>query len=646
MKIDNIGGYRSIPAFVRAKLDRFAGMERTFGSLYEMMFSERDNILYEKSVGYRIEKTTYGESRAHIEQKAARLSARLSALPADGVVGLYMDNSLDWIETFWAILRAGFRPLLMNRRLDTATLEAALSDAGAKAVISDGPVFSVFTLSAAELTGAAAEPLSDTPFGTELFVMSSGTSAGVKVCAYTAEELYYQIEGSVGIINECKQIKKHCEGQLKLLTFLPFYHIFGLTAVYIWFAFFSRTFVQLNDLAPGTIVNTIRRHKVTHIFAVPLFWNKVYEQAMTTIRDRGEATARKFEKGMALAKKLSGVPLLGDAFSRLAFREVRDNLFGDSIRFMITGGSEAKTEVLEFFNTIGYPLANGYGMTEIGITSVELSPRRKIRIGGSVGHPMSSVEYAVSGEGELLVRGRAMARYILENGVRTENDGWFATRDLARCEKGRYYILGRRDDVVISQTGENLNPNLVEPRFGDLPGLREVCLIKGTERETVIPTLLCSMDPAIREARFDALQAQVRERLAALGLAAQINRVVFTARPLMGPEDIKLNRRTIAAAYARGEFPVLTGEVVRAAASDGELARQVRDIFARSLNKPAEQIGDDYDFFTDGGGTSLDYFGALSLFQSEMSVTLPVTDGQSLSTVSEICRYIKDLWDR
>ncbi|MBR6469918.1 MAG: AMP-binding protein, partial [Lachnospiraceae bacterium] len=121
---------------------------------------------------------------------------------------------------------------------------------------------------------------------------------------------------------------------------------------------------------------------------------------------------------MALQKRLPEP--LSRAFSRIAFRELRENIFGDSIRFLITGGSFIDPKVLAFFNGIGYRLANGYGMTEIGITSVELSPKRRWLCGGYVGAPMTHAEYRVDENGELLVRGKVLARYILDGGTRRE----------------------------------------------------------------------------------------------------------------------------------------------------------------------------------------------------------------------------------
>ena len=638
MKQNTFGGYKTIDAFVKAKLQRFDAMERSFESLFTLMFSESENVLYERSQGYKILRTTYGEAREAICGRTAGLRKKLEAIPAGSVVGIHMQNSLQWIEIFWAVLRCGYRPLLMNLRLSDAMLETALADCEAKAVISDGKVFSVPTVMEQEIPVLTGEDAAGA-CGTEILLMSSGTSASLKICAYTAEEFYYQVHDSFEIIRTCAQMKKHYEGQLKLLTFLPFYHVFGLVAVYIWFAFFSRTFVQLNDLAPQTILNTIRRHKVTHIFAVPLFWEKVYQQAVKTIRDRGEATWDRFNRGLRLAKKLGDVPLLGNWFCKTAFREVRDNLFGESICFMITGGSCIGAPVLEFFNSIGYHLANGYGMTELGITSVELSRSRRLRNAGFVGKPLSSVEYRISESGELWVRGKTVAHTVMEHRTVTPGGDWFNTRDLAVCQKGRYRILGRSDDLIVAATGENLNPNLIEGQL-ELPGTRGVCLVAG---ET--PTLLISVSRSLRQETLNRLEAAFRQRLQELQLAGQIRKLLFITDPLMLEQEFKRNRRHLAEDLAAGRLHPVEPVQTEAVQTGDPLWLQIRDMFAAALNKAPEEVSSEGDFFLDEGGSSLDYFAMLSQMQEEFAVSIPMESEQNLHSLSTLYAYIKEAVD-
>ncbi len=629
-----LGGQRTIKRYVSGKLAALQRSEPTFAALFPLMFSEEDNVMYERSEGYRIVKTTYGECRRRILRRAATLAALLKDTPENAVVGLAMQNSLSWIELFWCILLCGRQPLLVNVSLDPAVREAALREANAVAVVSDGAAYSLRTILADEVSEADA-PLVPGVSGECLFVMSSGTTGQPKLCAYSAREIASQIADSSAIIRSCPQIKKHCHSALKLLAFLPFYHIFGLVAVYFWFGFFSRTFVHLQDLSPQTLLNTIRRHEVTHIFAVPMLWNTVYKQASREIKGRGEKTWAKLQKGLDLVSR-AGV--LSKPLSRLLFRQVRQELFGSSVRFMITGGSEISPEVLRFLNGIGYPLSNGYGMSETGITAVELSPRFRLRTDGAIGRPLRSVTFRLAEDGELLVSGPSTAKYLLADGVRRDMRGTvFATGDLAREEHGRYFMLGRKDDLVIGPSGENLNPAVIEPRLA-APGIREIALIADKRTSPAQPLLLASVSPA---ADPDALRGLLTARLAELNLAGQISRIAFTDRPLIREDEFKLNRTAIARRLDAGEIPLLESE---GKAEDGTdpLTRRVREIMARILGKEPEDIRDDSDFFADGGGTSLDYFALTSELQDTFDVPVPISQGSRLTTPARFSEYLRE----
>ena len=639
-----LGKYKSIKDYVESKLHEFEERGLTMQTLFSLMFQEKDNIMYERSRGYRIETFTYGEVEDRILSRAVSLKEMLCDIEPGSFVGLSMQNSLLWIEMFWSILLCGYQPLLINLRLSQEMVEGAIRDCGAKAVVSDERIYSVKTVMCTDVKRVD-KRLKPDHIGEEILVMTSGTSRHVKLCAYSAEELYYQIKGSYGIIQECDLIKRHYQDRLKLLTFLPFYHAFGLVAVYIWFSFFSRTFVELKDMMPETITGAVRRHHVTHIFAVPLFWEKVYEQAMKTIRLRGEETEQKFNKAMRLREKLGDSPA-GAAFSKLAFREVRDNLFGDSIRFMITGGSAISKDAVKFFNYIGYHLADGYGMSEIGITSVELSKKPSILNDCFIGKPMDGMEYRINADGELEVKGKAIARYIIEDGERKIiNNDFFQTHDLAICENGHYKILGRKDDLVIGYSGENLNPNLIEPEL-KLDGVNEVCLIGAREGAQVVPTLVFSVNRFISEEKLSALNQAVKEKLDEMHLSTEIRKLLYVSDQLIVGDEYKLNRIRLRQQLEDNAFT----QVVPLRSDEGlqdELAQRIREFFAAALDCKAEDIADKADFFLDLGGSSLDYFSLISALENEFSVKIPVEKSAELSTVAAFHSFLSEqLYDR
>ena len=385
MKLRNIHGLDSIDEYVNYKLALYKSKDKSFESLFEMMFDETDNVMVETTDGYRVNKITYGAFKQRILAALPQVEAALAAVPVGEVVGLYMANRPEWLVAFWTILAAGYRPLLMNTRLPNETLEQVLLAYGVKAVVSDGVRFAAAETLLWEELPEAAEASACRPFGTEVLFMSSGTTGHVKLCAYNGENFYYQILDSANIITACPGIKRHYEGELKQLVLLPLCHVFGFIAVYLWFGFFSRTFVFPRDLDPMTIQRTVKKHKVTQLFAVPMVWEAVYRAARTKICARGDKTYRKFQKASALVNRLDGA--LGRAVARKLLGEVREGLFGDSIQFLISGGSHIEPETLRFFNGIGYHLVNGYGMTEIGITSVERSDKKAQINLGSVGAP-------------------------------------------------------------------------------------------------------------------------------------------------------------------------------------------------------------------------------------------------------------------
>ena len=638
MRAQHLGQFHTIDAFVRDKLERLRATDCTMRDLFNLMYAEGENVLLERTDGYAIEKRTYAQCKAQAIDLSERLSAALSGTEPNAIIGLCMDNSAEWIALFWAILRAGYRPLLMNIRLDDATLNTILQDHAVAAVLSDGRLFAVRTIPLSELLQQPRQPVA-AAFADEVLLMTSGTSEHVKLCAYTGERFFHQIENSAELIRISKRIKTHYEGELKQLTFLPFYHIFGLTAMYIWFAFFSRTFVLLKDFGPKTLLNTVRKHKVTHIFAVPLLWERIYETAVAEIEKRGEKTAAKFRKGMRIMDRIGDVPVLGNLFAKLAFREVREGIFGESIQFLISGGSRISGEALRFFNNIGYHLANGYGMTEIGIASVELSDRRKLLKDGSVGKPISGTECRIAENGELWVRGKSLANAIEADGVRTaycETD-WFCTHDLAKIEDGRLFILGRADDLIICENGENLNPDQIEPKIV-LSNHRPICLLMADGE----PTLVVELSPYTNAESARAIREEAQQALAALQLSGAVRRIVLTKTPLMGGQEFKVSRTRLQRMLKEGTVVPFDTEATTDSGEDAELIARITRHFADALRRDPETIPPDAQFFYDLGGTSLDYFAMVSAVQGEFNVGFPSTAGQSLATVRDICRFIRE----
>ena len=641
MKVTNIGGFNSINEYIEDKIRKYGQEEKNFRTLFHYMFSEKENIMVEETDGYRIKKTTYGQCAEEICKAAGAFDAVLSPYPKGAKIGLYMSNSKQWIQAFWAMLMCGYNPVFLNARVSDDVLEQVLRDYDIPAVITEGKTFSVDSLNVSGIFDRAGEELFHSEqWGEEIFFMSSGTTGMVKLCAYTGENFYYQIRDSINIVKRCPQMKAHYEGELKNLALLPFYHVFGFIAVYVWFTFFSRTLVFPRDLNPQTIQNTIKKHKVTHIFAVPLVWETVYKKTLATVRNQGEKTWKKFNSAMALADKAGAA---GKLISRVAFKEVREKLFGESIMCMISGGSAISEDALRFYNGIGYHMANGFGMTEVGITSVEISKSAKVRNSGSIGSSFECTQYSVSEKGELLVKGRTMASRVLHNSEErvTDFDQWFNTNDLVEYRNGRYYHQGRKDDLIVCDNGENLNPELLEKNLYT-EGVRNLCLFPDEKGR---PILLASIENCFSERKLTDIYESIRGKVRENNLQDEIKEILLTTDDLMEAGEIKVSRKKIGDKYRRGVFRLIDTKDFSGFVNTvlSTLEQEVCKCFADALQKDESEIGVRADFFTDLGGSSLDYFVLLDLIGNRFNTETTLARDKKLATAADFAEYIRSI---
>ena len=645
MQVYGIGSCKTIDQFVNMKMGALRKREQTFESVFEVMFSNPENIMFETTDGNKIFKFTYGEVYKTIDSFAHYLKQNLPTYD-DAIIGMYMDNSVEWIEIFWAILKSGRVPLLMNKRLDNEILENLLKAHNVQAVITDSKEFSVKTINYKQIT-ADAQPCELGKWANKIILMSSGSSNNVKLCVYNGNAICAQIYNSADIVKKSKLIKTHYEGYIKQLTFLPFYHVFGLVACYMWFAFFGRTFVLLNNLSGETILNTVRKHKVTHIFAVPMLWEKIRKSANKLLEQRRPHLVKKVQRGLKISNSMQTVSSsAGRAFAKKAFKEIRDNLFGDSVQFLITGGGAVTTKTLEFFNGIGYRLANGYGMTEVGIACVELSNNTKRLNSGSVGKPFGSVNFRINDQGILEIKSKSIATEIIsadESVSYSEND-WFSTADGAKIQAGHVYVLGRSDDLIVSTSGENVSPGIVEDRVA-VPDA-SVCMLGIEQDGKIKSTLVVSVSRYFSKQKISDMKREIFTLIEKHAYSGLIDDVFFTYEPLMLDNEFKLNRGKIKKRIADGEIKLISPKDFEdESLSENinlELREKVRALFEEVLEKEITNEQSTQNFFFELGGTSLAYFQLVENIKADFNVPFPIVEDQSIATIDAFCLYLQD----
>jgi len=615
--------------------------DKNLKSIYEIMFSGEELVLCEFNDGFRIKKQTYGEINAEINRAAAAIYEKIGA--THNYVALEIDNSPKWIIAFWAILKSGNKPYLVNLRYPQTLTEGILKTLKAEYVISDVPSsLSLKNVLVSELDSGVDLP--DDVFEDEIAFSSSATSMNEVVCFYSGFQIAEQILNFESIIKAEPRMAKHYKGSLKQLAFLPFYHVFGLFAVYFWFTFFGRTLVFLRDYSADTILKTCKRHEVTHIFAVPALWHTVEKQIIKSAKEQGEKKYNKLQKGLKFTTFLQNVfPSFGQEISKSIMSQVTHKLFGKSVMFCINGGSYLRDSAMHLLNGIGYSMHNGYGMSEIGITSVELRRKAKERNLNSIGKPFNSVEYKLDENGVLWVKGSSLCTKKLKNGLEEEKNEWFNTGDIMSCVDGSYYIKGRIGDVVIGENGENVNPDTVEKLF-NINGIKALSVLglKGENGEEL--SIVISLNPYFTESSVNAIVDEVYKINDTLPTAMAVKRFYFTFDELCPPTAIKVSRTQLKRKIELGEVKLTPfGEikVVKYENGNSPLMEKVKEIIAEVLDVKAETIKPTDHIFYDLEGSSIQYFSILSKLSESFEITNYSDNDKYCYTVTDICEYIE-----
>ncbi|MEI9971959.1 MAG: AMP-dependent synthetase/ligase [Ignavibacteriota bacterium] len=233
----------------------------------------------------------------------------------------------------------------------------------------------------------------------------------------------------------------------------------------------------------------IRKVRPTILLAPPRMWERIYSTICTELRKRPAAARKAFYGGLALGLaaaryRRQGKPvplrirLLLKLADRLLFQKVRMR-FGGRLRVAASGAAPLSKDLAEFYEAVGMPLIEGYGLTEGGVATLNPLDRPKP---GSIGKPLSTdVQVRFSEDGELLLKSPCLFSGYHNDPVTTAEvlrDGWLHTGDVAHAdEEGFIFITGRKKELIVSSTGKKIYPSRVEALFKMEPLISQVLLI-------------------------------------------------------------------------------------------------------------------------------------------------------------------------
>jgi long-chain acyl-CoA synthetase len=316
-----------------------------------------------------------------------------------------------------------------------------------------------------------------------LLIYTSGTTGKPKGSMIPQRYLMFQTTITVDIQPTEKD---------EILTYLPLCHVA------------ERVFSICQPLAHGTVINfaespeTVARDfqelSPTMLFAVPRVWEKFYSRVTTAMSEatwigrwsyRAAVAASTGRAERLLAGQSPG--LVDEIAYRLSnllvFRNIKQLLGLDRARYLFTGAAPISRSLLRWYLTLGLPITEVYGQTEIGVVTTTRQDRLRQ---GTVGTPIPHVDLKLSEEGEILIRHPFRFDGYLNKPDKTREtiiDDWVHTGDVGEIdENGQLKITDRIKDIIITAGGKNITPSLFENELKFSPYVSDAVVI-GDQRK-------------------------------------------------------------------------------------------------------------------------------------------------------------------
>jgi long-subunit acyl-CoA synthetase (AMP-forming)/predicted GNAT family acetyltransferase len=269
-----------------------------------------------------------------------------------------------------------------------------------------------------------------------------------------------------------------------LLCYLPLFHTFGRYFELLGSIFWGGTYVFAGNPSADTLLSQLKTVCPTGLISVPVRWVQIHDHC---------------QKRMA------------ETSNPEQLRRIFDEATGGNLRWGLSAAGFLEPKVFRFFQRYGVELCSGFGMTE-GTGGITMTPPGEY-VDGSVGIPLPGMHVRLSEQGEMLISGPYVARYVNDPPAPPSADRWLSTGDLfTEHSDGHLEIVDRVKDIYKNSKGQTIAPRRVEKNYADVPGIKRVFLVgDGRDYNTllVVPDL---DDSVLSSSKTDeALRAYVHQ---------------------------------------------------------------------------------------------------------------------------------------
>lgn len=413
---------------------------------------------------------SYAETVRAAHAVAALLRER-GVAPGDRVM-LLAPNGPAWAWGFFGILLAGGVVVPADMRATADTTAGIARHAGVTFLLRTGlrpEIAGVPSMLLEDLfwditsgrRSGAVRPHAAKPADLAEIIYTSGTTGAPKGVMLTHGNLLANLAALTQVVR--------VSSAQSYVSVLPLSHIFEQVVGLLTFWQTGARIIFLRTVKPSEIFAALREERPTNLLLVP--------RLLQLFRTR-------IEHELA-AKRLGGLFRALQALAAVLPRSARRALFlpvharfGNRLWYMVVGGAPLPGDLHRFWDGLGVPVVQGYGLTETSpILACNLPAEQRV---GSVGRGLPGQELAIAPDGEVCARGPHVTAGYYRDPEKTAaafTDGWFRTGDLGELRDGWLVLKGRKKDLIVPAHGGNVYAEDVEAAVARVRGVRDVAVI-------------------------------------------------------------------------------------------------------------------------------------------------------------------------
>lgn len=271
------------------------------------------------------------------------------------------------------------------------------------------------------------------------------------------------------------KIGKNCN----ILSTLPMAHMYGLMTEFLFNIVLGNHIFFLTRLPSPTLISeALSEIKPDILYAVPLVVDKIVRKEVFPHIQTNRA------------RLLMNMPVINKRIKEKV-REFVLRKFGERPYEVVVGGAPLNKEIENFFISVGFPIAMGYGTTETA--PLITFAHQDNYVAGSCGVAVKHMEVKVLSDdpenvaGELVCRGINVMKGYYKNQEATDavidKDGWFHTGDLATmAADGHIFVKGRSKNMLLGPNGQNIYPEEIEDKLNSMAMVNESIVIQNNDK--------------------------------------------------------------------------------------------------------------------------------------------------------------------